>query len=136
MFRRGSRLQSLALWLALAGVLLRAAVPFGYMPGWMQADSHGASGMLVLCSASDHSALASSAATPPSGEDGDDLAKLQAGCAFALAAATGLPPAVPAAGFAALASIAPPSGTRPAAPQRAPAALPPPRGPPAVLRIG
>lgn len=120
----------------MAGVLLRAAVPFGYMPGWMQAGSHGAAGVLVLCSASDHSALASSPAPERSNPDGDGLAKLQAGCAFALAAAAALPQATPATRMQAPALAVRPDGLRSSALQFVTAALPPPRGPPAVLRIG
>lgn len=134
--RRASRLHSLALWLALAGVLLRAAVPFGYMPGWMQAGSHGGSNLLVLCTAGEHSALASPTAATPANPDGDGLAKLQAGCAFALAAAAAPPPVAPAVGVGITASAAAPAAPRALAPQGATAALPPSRGPPEGLRIG
>lgn len=136
MLPRTRRLHSFALWLALAGVLLRASVPFGYMPGWLQAGGHGNASLLALCSAGEHSALASAAAPVAGSEDQDGLGKLQAGCAFALAAAAALPPSPPAPSAVFLAPVHAPLALRAAAPESATASLPPARGPPEVPRIG
>lgn len=60
MFRSRSHLTSFALWLALAGVVLRALVPVGFMPGWTGATAKaGDAGWLVICPTSPlHGALA------------------------------------------------------------------------------
>lgn len=64
MFRSRSHLQSIALWLALAGVALRSLVPVGFMPGWTDAAANGGErSWLIICPTSPlHGALASSVA--------------------------------------------------------------------------
>lgn len=61
MFRSRSHLQSIALWLALAGVALRSLVPVGFMPGWTDAAANGGErSWLIICPTSPlHEALAS-----------------------------------------------------------------------------
>lgn len=49
MFRSRSHLQSMALWLALAGVALRSLVPVGFMPGWTDAAAGGDARWLIIC---------------------------------------------------------------------------------------
>lgn len=49
MFRSRSHLQSMALWLALAGVALRSLVPVGFMPGWTDAAAGGGARWLIIC---------------------------------------------------------------------------------------
>lgn len=49
MFRSRTHLQSMALWLALAGVALRSLVPVGFMPGWTDAAAGGDARWLIIC---------------------------------------------------------------------------------------
>jgi hypothetical protein len=69
MFRSRSHLQATALWLALAGVVLRSLVPVGFMPGWTSAGGvDGAPRWLIVCPTSPlHGALADP--TPPPTHD-------------------------------------------------------------------
>ena len=55
--RRPSPLTRAAVWLALAGVVLRSLIPVGFMPGWIGAVP-GAASWLVICPASELSQLA------------------------------------------------------------------------------
>lgn len=66
MFRSRSHLQAFALWLALAGVVLRSLVPVGFMPGWTgSAAKPGGASWLIICPTSPlHAALASPVAAP------------------------------------------------------------------------
>lgn len=99
-----SRFRLAALWLALAGVLLRGMVPAGFMPGWTQAGADGSRGWLTICRAGElavllpadphahhhhHQAMAGGVA----GEDHDThrIGEAHLGCPFAAAAAPALP---------------------------------------------
>ncbi|MFI4979015.1 MAG: hypothetical protein ACHQIO_01575 [Nevskiales bacterium] len=94
-FRR-PRYQQLALWLAIAAVLLRALIPDGFMPEH-RAGQRGL--VLAFCSAGPLAALraqpafvaASELAHAPDGDPGHHPMEDHAGCAFASAAAPGVP---------------------------------------------
>lgn len=72
MFRSRSHLQSMALWLALAGVALRSLVPVGFMPGWTDAAAGGDARWLIICPTSPLYAALQAApdAAPVAGHDG------------------------------------------------------------------
>lgn len=66
MFRSRSHLHAFALWLALAGVVLRSLVPVGFMPGWTDGAAKSSDARwLIICPTSPlYGALASPAAAP------------------------------------------------------------------------
>ena len=90
MLRSRSHLQAFALWLALAGVVLRSLVPVGFMPGWAGAAGDGGEARwLIVCPTSPlHGALASPAPAPadPHAEHHGHHAGMDHGDAAALAA--------------------------------------------------
>ena len=113
------------LWLALAAVFYRALIPFGFMPASAAQVRQGA--VLVLCSGG----LLQTVESLLPGKSGMHA---YSDCGFAAAAASGLPPAAPAAPVFNVAygnnAIYTPRLTP--APQLT---LPPARGPPALQMI-
>lgn len=85
MFRSRSHLQAFALWLALAGVVLRSLVPIGFMPGWTGAAGDGDDARwLIICPTSP---LYGALATPVAAKPHHDHAAMLAAQAAAAAAA-------------------------------------------------
>ena len=85
MFRSRSHLQAVALWLALAGVVLRGLVPVGFMPGWTGTDTRNdAAAWLIICPTSPlHGAFVAPAAAPAVAGHHDHAAMLAAMAAAA-----------------------------------------------------
>jgi len=104
MRRVSTGFRSLTLWLALSGLLLRALIPGGFMPGWTQQQADGTRSWLVICHAGELQSLlrkpvnlryrcsgnygATSAATAYAGHQ---IAEAHLSCPFAAAATPALP---------------------------------------------
>ncbi|WP_293370081.1 hypothetical protein [Nevskia sp.] len=159
MFRSRSHLHATALWLALAGVLLRSLVPVGFMPGWTDtAAKDGQAAWLIICPTSPlHAALAAPVAVDPHAHhhggmdhgampaadphanhdagqhEGHRIAAAHLSCPFAGAGSPALPSVAYTTAFAASGSTAPdvarPSAVILAVQRR----LPPARAPPAAI---
>jgi hypothetical protein len=103
MSRFRSRLRLAALWLALAGVLLRGLVPAGFMPGWTQAGTDGSRSWLMVCPAGELATLLPAdphahhhhmqGAAAGDDHDAHRIGEAHLGCPFAAVAAPALPSA-------------------------------------------
>lgn len=133
-FRR-PRYQQLALWLAFAAVLLRALIPDGFMPE----HRPGQRGLvLAFCSAGPLAALRSQQAFAtvaefahaPDGDPGHHPTEDHAGCAFASAAAPGVPVILASMSWSPQAGTAPSAWLRSIVVSAAAHVRPPLRGPP------
>lgn len=80
MSRRRTHLHAVALWLTLAGVLLRGLIPVGFMPGWVAASEPASRSWVVICPTSPLRAVQHTATDPtPAGHLRAALAALPEG---------------------------------------------------------
>jgi hypothetical protein len=98
--------RSLTLWLALSGLLLRALIPGGFMPGWTQQQADGTRSWLVICHAGELQSLLRKpinlryrcsgnygVAAADNAHTGHQIGEAHLGCPFAAAATPALPTA-------------------------------------------